>query len=128
MKMADLRLLTGLSQHQFAQKYHINVRTIQNWEQGISTPPDYVIKSLYRLISELDYKDEFVQNVWSDTYQIGGKMFLLKNNCYMLIFYIKDALHCRILEKKERIADLFRDDYAWMSLENAYEDMMLNGG
>ena len=128
MKMVELRLLTGLSQRQFARKYHINFRTIQNCEQGISTPPDYVIEGFYRLISELDYKDTFVQNVWSDTYNIGGKMYLLKNNHYMLTFYIKDTLYCRVLHERKYIVDKFRDDYAWMSLENAYEDIVLNGG
>jgi len=128
MKMSELRLLSGLSQHKFARKYHINFRTIQNWEQGISTPPDYVIESFYRLITELDYKDTFVQDIWSNTYGISGKLYLLKNNHYMLTYYINDTLQSKVLEDKKYVLDKFRDDFAWMSLENAYEDYLLNGG
>ena len=128
MKMTEVRLLSGLSQRKFAQKYHITFRTIQNWEQGVSTPPEYVIESFYRLITELDNTNTFVQDVWSDSYGIGGKLFLLKNNHYMLTFYIDGVLHCRVLEDKKYIVDRFRDDFAWMSLEDAYEDILLNGG
>lgn len=34
----ELRRLTGLSQSKFAQKYGLSVRTLQQWEQGISKP------------------------------------------------------------------------------------------
>ena len=128
MKMSELRLLSGLSQHKFAKKYPMNVRTIQNWEQGISEPQEYIINCLYRVISELDFKERFVQYIHSDTYDISGKLYLLKNNHYMLTFYYNDKLECRILEDKKYIIDKFRDDFAWMSLENAYEDLLLNEG
>jgi len=38
----DLRVKTGLSQAGFSKKYGIPVRTVQQWEQGRSTPPDYL--------------------------------------------------------------------------------------
>ena len=128
MKMSELRLLSGLSQHKFSKKYHVNFRTIQNWEQGISEPQEYIIICLYRIISELDFKERFVQDVHSDTYDISGKLFLLKNNHYMLTFFYNNRLECRILEDKKYIVDQFLDDFAWMSLENAYEDLLLNEG
>lgn len=36
----QLRQKTGLSQNKFAEKYNVSVRTLQQWEQGISKPLD----------------------------------------------------------------------------------------
>lgn len=128
MNIKELRLLSGLSQKKFADKYNINFRTIQNWEQGVCITPPYVIESLFRLITELDYKDTFVQDVYDEMYNITGKLFLLKDNKYYITFYHDKKLYSRILLDKNYIKYQFRDDYAWMSLEDAYEDVLLNGG
>jgi DNA-binding transcriptional regulator YiaG len=58
MSILELRQMTGLSQRKFADKYQINFRNIQNWEQGVSKPPAYVLHMLYRLITEVDYKEQ----------------------------------------------------------------------
>ena len=53
MDIKDLRLRTNLSQTKFADVVGIPVRTIQKWEQGERTPPDYVVKLIeYFLINE----------------------------------------------------------------------------
>ena len=53
MSIKDLRLRTNLSQTKFADVVGIPVRTIQKWEQGERTPPDYVVKLIeYFLINE----------------------------------------------------------------------------
>lgn len=54
----QLREKTGLSQVQFAKKYHIALKTIQNWEQGFRKPPEYAIYLLSMLID----KDKEVTN------------------------------------------------------------------
>lgn len=51
-----LRQITGLSQSQFAQKYHINKYTLQEWEQNRVKTPEYATYLLDRVIKELDYK------------------------------------------------------------------------
>lgn len=51
-----LRKLTGLSQTAFGQRYDIPMRTIQNWENGVSVPPEYVVRMLGRIVSE-DLRD-----------------------------------------------------------------------
>ena len=38
-KIKELRKKTGLSQSKFSAKFGIPVRTLQQWEQGISAPP-----------------------------------------------------------------------------------------
>lgn len=52
MTIKDLRNSLGLSQSKFGLKFHIGVGTIQHWEQNISTPPDYVIFMIQRLIEQ----------------------------------------------------------------------------
>ena len=45
----DLRQQMGLSQSQFAERFGIPVRTIQQWEQGKSSPPSYVSDMMVKL-------------------------------------------------------------------------------
>jgi len=42
IEVKDIRVGEGLTQAAFAEKYHIPVRTLQEWEQGRSKPPAYV--------------------------------------------------------------------------------------
>lgn len=44
----DLRIATGLSQNKFAVLLEIPVANIQKWEQGVSAPPEYVLKLIRR--------------------------------------------------------------------------------
>lgn len=44
----DLRIATGLSQNKFAVLLEIPVANIQKWEQGVSAPPEYVLKLIQR--------------------------------------------------------------------------------
>ena len=50
MTILELRQKTGLSQSQFAKRFHLNVRTVQTWEQGTRKTPDYVIWLITRVI------------------------------------------------------------------------------
>ena len=45
-RIKELRKKTGLSQSKFSAKFGIPVRTLQQWEQGISAPPEYLIKMM----------------------------------------------------------------------------------
>ena len=56
MTIKELRQVTHLSQSQFAQKYHINLDTLQNWEQGRNKVPELSLYLLERLITEVDYQ------------------------------------------------------------------------
>ena len=48
----ELRDRTGLSQKAFSEMYGIPVSTVRKWEQGESTPPEYVIRLLARAIPQ----------------------------------------------------------------------------
>jgi len=51
----ELRYRTGLSQSEFARHYCIPVSTLRKWEQGESSPPEYVLMLLARQIQP-DYE------------------------------------------------------------------------
>jgi DNA-binding transcriptional regulator YiaG len=53
MNIKELRTLTGMSQSQFADYFHIPKATLQNWEQGRRECPEYVLKLIeYKLKKE----------------------------------------------------------------------------
>lgn len=49
-KVKTLRKLAGVSQRKFAGKYNIPARTIENWEEGKTEPPSYVVGLLKRAV------------------------------------------------------------------------------
>lgn len=50
MKVRELRVTTELSQRKFAEKFNIPYRTIENWEEGKTEPPDYVLRLLQKVV------------------------------------------------------------------------------
>ena len=50
MKIKELRLLTGMSQREFATYFDISVRNIQEWEQERKQPPPYLVNLLKRIL------------------------------------------------------------------------------
>lgn len=52
MEVKELRMLSGLSQQAFSEKYGIPKRSIENWEGGKRNPPEYVINLLERVVKE----------------------------------------------------------------------------
>ena len=77
MTIKELRQQTGLSQARFAEYLNISIRTLQDWEQGKRTPPEYVTELIeYKLrneglIGKKDTKTVYVvtEGAYSD-YQI----------------------------------------------------------
>ena len=56
-RIKELRKKTGLSQSKFSAKFGIPVRTLQQWEQGISAPPEYLVRMM-AYIMELEKGEE----------------------------------------------------------------------
>ena len=48
----ELRRISGLNQQSFSGKYKIPRRTLEDWESGNRTPPEYVILLLERAVME----------------------------------------------------------------------------
>lgn len=55
-----IRKHTGMSQSQFANAYHINISTLQMWEQGINRTPDSILFLIKRIL-ELEGRPFVVQ-------------------------------------------------------------------
>lgn len=52
MDIREMRTKLGDTQSAFAARYHIPFRTVQNWENGVRKPPEYVMELLNRQVSE----------------------------------------------------------------------------
>ena len=52
MDIREMRAELGDTQSEFADRYHIPFRTIQNWETGVRKPPEYIINLLERQVKE----------------------------------------------------------------------------
>ena len=46
MTIHEMRIALGDTQSEFAERYNIPFRTIQNWEDGVRKPPEYVVALL----------------------------------------------------------------------------------
>jgi len=84
VSIKELRNQTGLSQSEFAKKFHLNKGTLANWEQGFRNPPDYILymiktiidqentlNSIETLIRAEKFKDR--SNMYSEEICIAGK-------------------------------------------------------
>lgn len=52
MNIREMRAELGDTQSEFAKRYRIPFRTIQNWETGIRKPPEYIVSLLERQVKE----------------------------------------------------------------------------
>lgn len=55
MDIREMRMELGDTQSEFAARYHIPFRTIQNWESGTRKPPEYIVSLL-----EIQVKEDLV--------------------------------------------------------------------
>lgn len=52
MTIREMRTALGVTQSEFAMRYNIPFRTVQNWETGLRKPPEYIMNLLENRISE----------------------------------------------------------------------------
>ena len=52
MTIREMRAELGDTQSEFADRYRIPFRTIQNWETGVRKPPEYIVRLLERQVKE----------------------------------------------------------------------------
>ena len=52
MDIREMRMRLGDTQSEFAARYHIPFRTVQNWETGLRKPPEYIMELLESRIRE----------------------------------------------------------------------------
>ena len=47
-----IRKMLGVSRAEFGRRYHIPIRTLEDWDAGKNKPPVYVIELLERVVKE----------------------------------------------------------------------------
>lgn len=52
MDIRSLRKQLGDTQSEFAERYNIPFRTVQNWENGVRKPPEYILELLGQRIKD----------------------------------------------------------------------------
>lgn len=48
----EIRAILGIGRAEFSRRYHIPVRTLENWDAEIQNPPEYVLELLERVVKE----------------------------------------------------------------------------
>jgi putative transcriptional regulator len=54
LSIEDIRKSTGLTQAAFAKRFHIPLRSVENWEGGQRNPPEYVKLLLAQVCGLID--------------------------------------------------------------------------
>ncbi len=57
-----IRAVSGLTQMAFAREYGVPKRTIENWEEGVATPPIYVLELLAADVVSAKIKEVIEEN------------------------------------------------------------------
>ena len=50
MNTVEIRALLGISRAEFARRYHIPIRTLENWDAGTRKPPEWALYILERVV------------------------------------------------------------------------------
>lgn len=67
MNIKELRKQTGLSQRQFAEKFCLNLKTLQSWEQGLRHCPDYILYMIQKILEYEKSKEKEKKNDGNET-------------------------------------------------------------
>ena len=54
MDIIEMRNYIGVSRVEFSRRYEIPLRTLESWEAGVRTPPEYVLKLLEESVRRTD--------------------------------------------------------------------------
>lgn len=66
MTILEMRKSLGLSQRQFADRFHLNVKTVQSWEGGWRKTPESYLYLIQRVI-ELESRNSLEEGGISDS-------------------------------------------------------------
>ena len=83
-----------------------------------------------RAIMEAIYRDRgeiLVETTHSDEYDISGRLLLSGDDHYEIDYIVDGVRKIKKLEEQKDVPSSFVSDYAWMSLENEYENELLGG-
>lgn len=107
MNIRDMRTRLGITQSDFAERYGIPFRTVQNWETGLRRPPEYIVNLLVtRIRSDLINKKTAVLPAYDPRKKelpkrndfVGAQAWLKAvRDCLggNVVFALDDALMCQ---------------------------------
>ena len=107
MNIREMRTRLGDTQSEFAERYNIPFRTIQNWEAGVRKPPEYIMDLLEgRILSDLVNRrtmtlpeyDAGKQNLPKRTDYVGAMPWLRAVRERLgesVVFALDEALMCQ---------------------------------
>lgn len=107
MNIREMRIQLGDTQSEFAARYNIPFRTIQNWELGTRKPPEYIVSLLEQRIKEdlvnrktitLPKHDPKKKNLPKRSDYIGAMSWLRAVREYLgesVVFALDEALMCQ---------------------------------
>ena len=52
MNTTEIRAILGVSRAEFSRRYSIPIRTLEDWDAGKRTPPEWLLKLLERVVKE----------------------------------------------------------------------------
>lgn len=107
MNIREMRKRLGDTQNEFAMRYNIPFRTIQNWETGVRKPPEYIMKLLEQRVQEdlinrktiaLPKYDPQKQDLPKRSDYVGAISWLKAVRDYIgedVVFALDEALMCQ---------------------------------
>ena len=68
-----------------------------------------------------------IETAHSDEYDISGRLLLSDDDHYEIDYIVGGVRKIKKLDEQKYVPSSFVSDYAWMSLENEYENELLGG-
>lgn len=111
MNIRELRIISGLTQQEFAKKFDIPVGTLRRWEYGESTPAKYIVNLIAAQIPKYEPHLQKFSNNKGDVYYFDESTKIVMDQQGTKIKIEEDLLKV----KKENICiylkDLFESYY-----------------
>lgn len=102
LTITEMRNYIGVSRAEFSRRYNIPLRTLESWEAGVRTPPEYVLQLLEESVRRTDIVE--VSFVY-DTLLQEGKIYPWPKD--LDLYGADQASYMTILS----IVDRFRERY-----------------
>ena len=78
----ELRTTTKMSQSKFASYLGIPVANIQHWEQGVASPPTYLVSLITRVMKHDGFINDDMNTVQKDVIRQARATLALENMAY----------------------------------------------
>lgn len=100
-KSEEIRKMLGVSRAEFSRRYHIPIRTLEEWDGGNRNPPEYVMEALERVV-----KEDIAYSKWvGNHYKLDGEEFVIKD--YKDMNFILESNDKIVKYTPDELAELF---------------------